>query len=50
MFRNERPPSIDLYTPSPYPTERCPLFSPVPTQSVRWSLGSSAMAPIEYDP
>src|SRR5262245_62260849 len=30
-FCHVRPASIDLYTPSPYATARCALFSPLPT-------------------
>src|SRR3954471_23375901 len=33
VFVQLLPPSIDLYTPSPYATTRCALFSPVPTQT-----------------
>ncbi|MGA9925810.1 MAG: hypothetical protein WBQ29_20620 [Isosphaeraceae bacterium] len=44
------PPSIDLYSPSPYPTLRWLLFSPVPTQTTKWFPGSTTTQPIEYDP
>src|SRR6185503_12410638 len=43
------PPSTDLYTPSPYDTDRCALFSPVPTQTTLGFFGSMATVPIEYD-
>src|ERR1041385_307066 len=43
------PPSVDLYTPSPYPTLRWLLFSPVPTHTTRGFFGSTATVPIEYD-
>ena len=49
-FCHELPPSTDLYTPSPYPTLRWLLFSPVPTQTTFGFFGSSATQPIEYDP
>src|ERR1043166_1966497 len=43
------PPSVDLYTPSPYPTLRWLLFSPVPTHTTSGFFGSTATVPIEYD-
>ena len=39
MFFQLLPPSTDLYTPSPKPTLRWELFSPVPTQT---TFGSDA--------
>ena len=50
IFFHVRPPSILLYTPSPYPTLRWLLFSPVPTQTVFGFFGSRTTQPIEYDP
>src|ERR1700682_6381183 len=44
------PPSSDRQIPSPYPTLRCELLSPVPTHTTEESFGSSATQPIEYDP
>src|SRR5215212_4755268 len=44
------PPSIDLYTPSPYATTRCALFSPVPTHTTFGLLLSIVITPIENDP
>src|SRR4029079_9949897 len=44
------PPSSDLYTPSPYCTARCELFSPLPTQIVNGFFGSIVPLPSEYDP
>src|SRR5215213_10496602 len=49
-FCQVRPPSTDLYTPSPYPTLRWLLFSPVPTHTTLGFLGSRTTQPIEYDP
>src|SRR3954463_1771477 len=49
-FCQVRPPSTDLYTPSPYPTLRWLLFSPVPTQTTWGFLGSITTTPMEYDP
>src|SRR3954469_6335491 len=48
-FCQLRPPSTDLYTPSPYETERCALFSPVPTQTTLGFFGSMTTLAIEYD-
>ena len=50
MFFHERPPSSERYTPSPTETDRWPLFSPVPTHSTLWLVGSMVMQPIEYEP
>ena len=47
MFVNDLPPSVVLYTPSPYAKLRCELFSPVPTQTTFELLGSMAKHPIE---
>mgnify|MGYP000120497045 CR=1 FL=1 len=44
------PPSIDLYRPSPYATERWLLFSPEPTQITLVLFGSIVIQPIEYEP
>src|SRR5687767_14322750 len=44
------PPSTDLYTPSPYATERCALFSPVPTQMTFGFLGSMTTFATENEP
>src|ERR1044071_6215448 len=43
------PPSVDLYTPSPNPTLRWLLFSPVPTHTISGFFGSTATVPIEYE-
>src|SRR5690242_401512 len=48
-FCQLRPPSTDLYTPSPYETDRCALFSPVPTQMTFVFFGSMTTVPIEYE-
>ena len=42
-----RPPSRLLYTPSPQPTLRWLVFSPVPSQITLESVGSMAMEPVE---
>src|SRR3954465_8943029 len=47
-FCQVRPASTDLYTPSPYATARCALFSPVPTQTTFGLCGSMTTVPIEY--
>src|SRR3954462_402326 len=47
-FCHVRPASTDLYTPSPYDTARCALFSPVPTQTTFGFFGSMTTVPIEY--
>src|SRR6185503_4434415 len=44
------PPSIDLYTPSPYATTRWALFSPLPTQTTLGFFGSMATVPMEKEP
>src|SRR3954452_2872705 len=44
------PASVDLYTPSPNPTLRWLLFSPVPSQTTFESFGSTLTAPSEYEP
>src|SRR5437899_13084916 len=49
-FFHVLPPSSERYSPLPYETLRWLLFSPVPTQTVSGFFGSSAMAPIEYEP
>ena len=49
MFSHVSPPSVLLYTPSPYPTWRPPTFSPVPTQTTFGLFGSTSTDPIEYD-
>ncbi len=41
------PPSRDRYTPSPHPTDRWELFSPVPTHTVKGLLGSRVTQPME---
>ncbi len=48
MFFHDLPPSSDLYTPSPYATDRCALYSPVPTHTTFGLFGSSVTTPIEY--
>src|SRR5437773_288968 len=48
-FCQVRPPSVDLYTPSPNETERCALPSPLPTQIVLELRGSMTTVPTEYD-
>src|SRR6266496_956800 len=48
-FFHDLPPSSDRYTPSPYPTLRWLLFSPVPTHTTSGFFGSTATVPIEYD-
>ena len=40
-----RPPSVDLYTPSPQYWERRLFFSPVPTQTMLESDGATARSP-----
>lgn len=45
-FSHDFPPSRERYTPSPQPTLRCELFSPVPTQTVIGSRGSSTTQPM----
>src|SRR5438132_5069696 len=49
-FLQVLPPSSERYKPLPYETLRWLLFSPVPTQTVKGFFGSSAIAPIEYEP
>src|SRR3954470_6977587 len=44
------PASVDLYTPSPNPTLRWLLFSPVPSQTTLESFGSTLTAPSENEP
>jgi hypothetical protein len=46
MFVNERPPSSDLYTPSPQPTLRWLLFSPLPTHTVSEREGAIVTQPM----
>src|SRR6185436_11815878 len=48
-FVHDFPPSTDLYTPSPHETERWPLFSPLPTQTVSESFGSMVTQPMENE-
>src|ERR1051325_11544914 len=50
MFFQLLPPSSDLYIPSPHATERCALFSPVPSHTTAESFGSSTTVPTEYEP
>src|SRR5581483_3878077 len=47
MFAHVLPPSVDLYTPSPYEAEFLGLLSPVPTQTMVISDGATATSPIE---
>ena len=47
IFFHDFPPSILLYTPSPYPTCLPPTFSPVPTHITFGLEGSIAIEPIE---
>src|SRR5579871_893054 len=47
MFFQVLPPSVDLYTPSPYETELRGLFSPVPTQTMFRSEGATQTSPME---
>src|SRR5438046_10508741 len=49
-FVHVRPPSTDLYTPSPYDTERCALFSPVPTHTTLRFVETITTFALEYDP
>jgi hypothetical protein len=43
---NVRPPSVDLYTPSPQPTLLRTHDSPVPTQTMFGSFWKTAMSPM----
>ena len=47
MFFQVAPPSVDLYTPSPYETELRGFASPVPAHTTFVSVGSTAIAPSE---
>ena len=45
---NEPPASRLRYTPFPYGTDRCPLFSPVPSQITFELDGSTTTVEVEY--
>src|SRR5437016_4481000 len=47
MFFQVLPPSVDLYTPSPYDTEFRGLASPAPTQTIFRSEGATQTSPID---
>ena len=47
MFVHVRPPSRLLYTPSPHPTLRWLVFSPVPSHITLESFGSMVATPVE---
>src|SRR5437868_3194664 len=50
MFRQDLPPSMDLYTPSPHETLLRGLASPVPTQTMSGLDGATATSPMEEVP
>jgi hypothetical protein len=47
MCFQDLPPSVDLYTPSPQPSERSELRSPVPTHTTSLFEGATATSPMD---
>jgi len=48
MFRQLRPPSVDLYTPSPHEEDCREARSPVPTQTTAVSRWCTTTSPTEW--